>query len=233
MANPAELLYLQLKAWNLSGSRDSAEGRRQLRVDVTMAIRRHEAALSNWRATSELLDEAEKLGQIPVDVVNTYRQHLPTWGSMVLSFPDGWKTVYSFDYAAMQMLSTLGHQLDSLVPKLPDGAADDFEKALEKVLTALKDDPSISEGVKKYMVGLIIHMKLVIEEYRLNIRGDYDLSRAATLLKSTIDTAYQASSDEHKGVWEKLKGLFSWKSVAKAGVEMTPTLVAMIAQSGG
>ncbi|CPR57366.1 hypothetical protein P5V78_02130 [Mycobacteroides abscessus subsp. abscessus] len=233
MANPAELLYRQLKAWDLAGSQQNAEQRRALNKDLTMAIRRHEAALSNLRAVGELLDEAEKLELMPSDVIELYRGYLPAWGRMVLSYPDGWRNIYYFDSPSMQMLSTLGHQLDPLVRKLPTDAADAFEKALDEVLTALKDDSSIELNVKKYMLGLIIHMKLVIEEYRLNMRGDYDLFRAATLLKTSIDTAYEATDEDHKGMWARLKELFTWKDVTKAALELSPTIAAMITESGG
>lgn len=233
MANPAELLYQQLKAWNLSGTREGAESRRQLRVDLTMAIRRHEAALSNWRATGELLDEAEKLALMPPDVVNTYREHLPAWGRMVLAYPEGWSATYGFDASSIQMLSTLGHQLDQLVPKLPPGVEDAFEKALDEVLRALKEDPSIDADIKKYMIGLIIHMKLIIEEYRLKIRGDYDLRRAATLLKVAVDTAYEATDKEHKGLWAKIKAALTWKDAAKTALDYGPAIASLIAESGG
>jgi hypothetical protein len=121
---------------------------------------------------------------------------MPTWGLMVLSFPGGWGGVQAFDANSLRLLSTLGPRLGTLVPKLEDGSADRFAAVLDQVLETLKNDNTIHGDVGRYLLNLILHMKMVIEEYRLDIRGDYDLARAATILKTTIDTAYNSSTNE-------------------------------------
>jgi hypothetical protein len=49
---------------------------------------------------------------------------------------------------------------------------------LDQVLETLKNDNTIHGDVGPYLLNLILHMKMVIEEYRLDIRGDYDLARS-------------------------------------------------------
>lgn len=175
MSNPADLLYTQLRAWNTANTRDTSDQRRGVGSDPWEALRRHEAALSNLRAIRELLDVAEKANLFPVQV---YRAEIPEWGKMILAFPHGWSQAANFNHESLRLLSTLGPQLRQIVPPLADGSVESFEQALDIVLDALKADPTIDGEVARYLLNLVIHMKLVIEEYRLGIRGDYDLARA-------------------------------------------------------
>lgn len=225
-ANPADLLYRQLVEWNPGGTNVGHGKRRKLDVDFTMALRRHTAALSNLHAVGELLDQADQANVFPVEA---YRAEIPEWGRMVLSYPHGWNASYAFKAESLTLLSTLGPQLRQLVPDLGADAAEKFEAALEQVLEALKADESICGEVAQYLLNLIIHMKLVIEEYRLGLRGDYDVARAATLLKATIDTAYEKSTDdEAKPRWAWLREVFSVRTAVALAVQWStlwPTLM--------
>lgn len=187
--------------------------------------------MSNWRATGELLDEAEKLDLFPV---GEYRTELPAWGKMVLSFPYGWGATHAFDPNSLRLLSTLGPQLRPLVPPLDPSSAETFEQALDQVLATLQADTSINGDVGRYLIGLVLHMRLVIEEYRLDIRGDYDLARAATLLKTTIDTAYASStSEETKPRWAWLREIFTLKNATQLAIEWGPVWAALMSLPSG
>jgi hypothetical protein len=224
-ANPADLLYTQLMVWNTTG-RETSDQRRGVGSDPREALRRHEAALSNLRAIGELLDVAEKANLFPV---HEYREEIPEWGKMILAFPHGWAQAANFNRESLRLLSTLGPQLRHIVPQLADGSVETFEQALDKVLEALKADTTIGGEVARYLLNLVIHMKLVIEEYRMGIRGDYDLARAATLLKTTIDTAYNKSTDdEAKPRWAWLREIFSVRTAIALAIQWStvwPTLM--------
>lgn len=227
-ANPAELLHKQLVDWDTEGKNVASGAYRGLRNEPRMAIRKHEAALANWRSVGELLDEIEAQGLFPVD---EYRSEANAWGLMILAYPHGWQKGSSFDRNSLRLLSTLGPQIRAhkLVPDLAEGSADAFERALDDVLATLKADPTIDGEVARYLLNLVVHMRLVIEEHRLNLRGDYDLARAATILKTTIDTAFDSSTDDiAKPRWQKLRKVFSIETAVQAAIQWStvwPTLM--------
>jgi hypothetical protein len=59
--------------------------------------------------------------------------------------------------------------------------------------------------------------------------GDYDLARAATLLKTTIETAWNTSTDEEaKKRWAALREIFSVRTAIALAIQWStvwPTLM--------
>ncbi len=181
--------------------------------------------MSHITAIRELLETAAQSDLFPVDV---YLGQLPTWTEMVLSYPDGWTaragmqqpfSMGAFDGNSLTLLRTLGPQLRPLVPSWSDGQRESFAQSLNELIETLRDDPTIKGDLAKYLLNLVLHMRHVLAEYEL--LGDFDLTRAVFLLKASVDTAADNSTDpKSKTAWERIRSVFSFGAVAtKAAIE--------------
>lgn len=206
MANPAELLYRNLMQWNQEPNNDprvpahrkpTPEKHRNLATDRSHALRMHEIALGYIAEIRELLDTFELMTGTDVD---EFRRELPNWTAMVLSYDNGWKQAKSFDEDSLRWLKTLGPMLNGLVPKFDDDDIAEVAKGLKELLDILEQESSLGRELSIYLFNLINHMKWVLADVKL--QGDFKLARTVTLLRDSIATADDVSTDP------KLKPLY-------------------------
>lgn len=224
VANPAELLLARLESWNTQDTRQPPGDRRQFGSDRTAALRLHEIALSYITAIRELLDTAERSQLFPV---GDYRAELLAWTEMVLAYPAGWfserdaqpSNYGAFDPHSLRLLRTLGPQLRPLLPAWTEEQRNGFADGVAELVETLRDDPTIKGELANYLLNLVLHIRHVLAEY--DLRGDFDLTRAVFLLKASVDTAADSSTDdESKPRWQRLRRLFSiTAATGKAAIE--------------
>lgn len=206
MANPAELLYSTLVQWNLQPNRDPRIApankpmpakHRQLTSNRDYALRMHEIALGHIAEIRELLDTLELLTGMDV---SEFRREIPNWTEMVLSYDNGWRDAELFDDASLRWLKTLGPMLQGLVPEFTDSDLAEVNKGLNDLLKILKREKTIGRELTIYLLNLINHMKWVLADAK--VQGDFKLARTVTLLRDTVETADEVSTNP------KLKPLY-------------------------
>lgn len=200
MANPAELLYNTLVQWNLQPdnrpnvhpqSKPTPAKHRQLATNRDEALRRHEIALGYIAEIRELLDTYEYVTGTDVE---EFRHELPNWTEMVLSYDNGWQQAKLFDSGSLRWLKTLGPMLAPLVPEYSDNDIADVGKSLVELLEILKQEETIGSDLKVYLLTLINHVKWVLVDVK--IQGEFKLDRAVNLLRESVRTAEETSTDD-------------------------------------
>ncbi len=218
VSNPAELLYNNLVGWNPPNisPQTAPENRRNLNANRDHALRMHEIALGYIAQIRELLDTLEQTTGIDVD---EYRRELPNWTAMVLAYPKGWQTAQPFNDTSMRFLKTLGPLLNGLVPKYTDDDINEVAAGLKEILQLLEKETTISRTLTVYLLNLINNCRWVLYDYRL--QGDYAVARATTLLRDTIRTASESSTDQAlKPLYQRLLGVFKRKDVITGTLEL-------------
>lgn len=225
MANPAVLLYNTLVQWNLQPNNDPRvpaankpmpAKHRQLTSNRDHALRMHEITLGYIAEIRELLDTLELTTGMDV---SAFREEIPNWTEMVLSYDNGWQQAKLFDDGSLRWLKTLGPLVDPLVPKFSDDDIAEVGRGLEELLELLKQETTISRELTIYLLNLINHMKWVLADVRL--QGDFKLARTVTLLRDTIQTADEASTDlDLKPFYKRVLDRFKRKDVVMNTLEM-------------
>jgi hypothetical protein len=217
------LLYAQLQEWNPpnNGRNDNTANYRQIPSDIAGAMRRHEIAMSHIASIRELVGTMEKIKNIPGD---DFRAELPNWTAVVMSYDNGWQTARVFAPEPLRILRLLIPLIRDLVPAYTPDQVGQLRGALDAVLRALYDDRTIDNALAVYLVNLVNHIRQVLDDY--DLRGDFELARATTLLQTTIQVARKASTN--KGMKARWKALYA-VSVAP---EIVPTVVNLSIAAG-
>lgn len=218
MANPATLLYNNLVQWNPPNvsTQTAPKVYRQLASNRDHVLRMHEIALGYIAQIRELLDTLEQTTNINVE---EFRRELPNWTAMVLSYDNGWSQARQFDRTSLRFLSTLAPLLDGLVPQFNDDDIAEVGRGVEELLDILSKEKTIGRDLAIYLLNLINHIKWVLQDVK--IQGDFQLARALTLLRDSIRTADEVSTDEHlKPRYKKLLRIFKRKDVVTSALEM-------------
>lgn len=218
MANPAELLYNNLVQWNPPhvSPDTSPEMFRNLASNRDHALRMHEIALGYIAEIRELLDTLEQTTNIDVD---EFRRELPNWTAMVLSFNNGWQQAKPFNAASLRWLKTLGPMLGGLVPKFSDDDIAEVAQGMKELLEILEQEHTIGRELTIYLLNLINHMKWVLADAKL--QGDFKLARVVTLLRDSVATADEVSTDpELKPLYKRVLEKFKRKNVVVNTLEM-------------
>jgi hypothetical protein len=219
VANPAELLYNNLVQWNPPNlsTQTTPENQRQLRTNRDHALRMHEIALGYIAQIRELLDTLDQLTGIDVD---EYRRELPNWTAVVLAYPNGWNAAEQFNDTSMRFLKTLGPMLRGLVPTYSDEDIAEIAEGLNELLQLLSKEKTLSKELAIYLLNLINHIRWVLHDYHL--RGDFEVARAVTLLRDSLGTASEFSTDPELKPWYKrLLQKFARKDVVMSAMELT------------
>jgi hypothetical protein len=200
MANPAELLYDQLTRWNNRAPNRSNALHRGLAGNFDTAAREHEIAMGHISAIRELVETAALADDAAAD---EFRAEIPKWTGMVLSFPAGWQGYGNFDTNSLQLLRILRRDLKAYVPTYTPDQIDSVRNALATTLELLRRDGTIKGALAIYLTNLLNHLRQVLDEY--DLRGDFDLARATTLLRETVRTAEEVSDNPQvKPLWARL-----------------------------
>ena len=226
VANPAELLYNNLVQWNPPNiSTQTAPAHyRNLNTNRDHALRMHEIALGYIAQIRELLDTLEQTTSLDVD---EYRRELPNWTAMVLSYTNGWSQAAQFDGASLRWLKALGPMLDGLVPEFSDDQIAEVAKGLNELLDVLSKEKTIGRELTIYLLNLINHIKWVLHDVK--IQGDFELARAVTLLRDSIRTADEVSTDEElKPRYRGLLRIFRRPETVTKSLEMGTAAVKAI-----
>ncbi|WP_142277130.1 hypothetical protein [Mycobacterium asiaticum] len=233
MANPAVLLFNHLVQWNPPTNNQGAylqpRKHRNLTSNFDHALKMHEVAMSYIGQIRELLDTLEQTTDYDVD---EYRSELPNWTAMVLSYDNGWQNGVPFDGASLRWLKTLGSLLDNLVPKYDDEDVAALSEGLNELLRLVAKEKTLNRSLTVYLLTLINHVRYVLHDYHL--RGDFELARATTLLRETIRTAGDASTNQELKPWyKKLLGVFSQKEVLPSTLQLGTAVTKAIEASQG
>jgi len=225
MANPAELLHDALLRWNLApdnrpqvhvSQKPTPAKHRQLTTNHDYALREHEITLGYIAEIRELLDTYEYVTGTNAD---EFRRELPNWTAMVLSYDNGWGQVKLFDDNSLRWLKTLGPMLAPLVPRYSDDDIANVGKSLMELLEILTQEETIDSDLKVYLLTLINHIKWVLVDVK--IQGEFKLDRAVNLLRESVRTAEDASTDDElKPRYNLLSKLLRRKDAVVKTLEM-------------
>jgi hypothetical protein len=103
--------------------------------------------------------------------------------------------------------------LNGLVPKFDDEDIVEVHKGLNELIEILEQETTIGRALSIYLLNLINHIKWVLAD--ANIQGDFKLARAVTLLRDSVLTADEVSTDpDLKPRYKGVLGLFRRKDVA-------------------
>ncbi len=192
----------------------------------------HEIALGYIAQIRELLDTLEQTTGMDVE---EFRRELPNWTAMVLTYPSGWSQAVQFDETSLRFLKTLAPLLNGLVPKYTDEDVQRAKDGLTELLELLSKETTIPRSLSIYLLNLINHVRWVLHDY--HIQGDFQLARATTLLRDTITTAGDASTDKELKPWyTRLRELFARKEVVDGTIALgtaAAKAVAAIEMGGG
>jgi hypothetical protein len=233
MANPAQLLFNNLREWNPPKNQQNAYAQprkhRSLTSNRDHALRMHEIAMGYIAQIRELLDTLEQTSSIDVE---EYRRELPNWTAMVLSYENGWTSGAPFDDASLRWLKTLGSLLDNLVPKYDDEDIAALSAGLSELMELVAKEKTVNKSLTIYLLTLINHVRYILHDYRL--RGDFELARATTLLRDTIRTADDASTNPELKPWYKrLLDVSAQKEVATGALQLGTAMTKAIEASQG
>lgn len=231
MANPAVLLFNNLVQWNPPNisTNTAPQKLRGLATNRDHALRMHEIALGYVGQIRELLDTLEQTTDFDVD---EYRRELPNWTAMILSYKNGWHQAEPFNETSLRFLKTLGPVLDSLVPKYDDSDVAALTDGLNELMGLVAKEKTLNRSLTVYLLTLINHVRYVLHDYQ--IRGDFELARATTLLRDTIRTADDSSTDPELKPWYKrLLGVFSSKEVVTGTIQLGTAAARAIEASQG
>ncbi len=219
VANPAELLFNNLVQWNPPNvsTQTAPASYRNLKTNRDHVLRMHEIALGYIAQIRELLDTLEQTTGLDVE---EYRRELPNWTAMVLSYDNGWNQAKPFDAGSLRWLKALGPLLNGLVPSYSDEDIKEVSAGLKEILELLQQETTISRTLAIYLLNLINNCRWVLHDYHL--QGDYAVARATTLLRDTIKTASESSTDPALKPWYQklLGGAFKRKDVVVKSLEL-------------
>ena len=109
--------------------------------------------------------------------------------------------------------------LDPLVPKYLDDEISEVGKGLIELLEILKQEETIDSDLKVYLLNLINHIKWVLVDVK--IQGDFKLARVVSLLRESVKTAEEATTnDELKQRYGLLSKLLRRKETVVKTLEM-------------
>lgn len=217
MANPAELLHRQFDAWNKSPKGRSVKAHRHLTTDNTHALRQHEIAMGHISSIRELLDTIDQTGDFSID---EFRAELPKWTAITLSYPTGWvANEVTFDSEPLRLLRILWQKLDTYVPAFTPDQIEAVRTALDTTLQLLREDGTIRGQLAIYLTNLLNHARLTLDDFEL--RGDFELAKAVTLLRETVRTASKASTNkEAKPKWKRMVKILTTPEVTPQVFDM-------------
>ncbi|GJO59116.1 hypothetical protein NJB1604_53000 [Mycobacterium marinum] len=197
MANPAQLLLNQLRAWN-KANQSAQKAREPLNWTA------HRIAVRHLDAIDELLAQLEQAGRN----TTVFRRHYPTWCQIVFTYPNGWTAQNSaaINQTALEHLENLADRLDDYVPTLRPGGLDEIQSYAEGILQLLDEDDTLDQLLKLHIGQVVAHLNWCVNNY--GAVGDFDLQEAVERLASSILRAWSASG--HKDWWRAKADKFVW-----------------------
>ncbi|STC97731.1 hypothetical protein [Corynebacterium renale] len=202
MANPAELLLTLFEKWNQdSGFVAETRGDDDL-------LSTHRQALTYIDQMSALIDELESRGKR----VRFHRAYLPRWIKTVFNYPRHWDSSGDkaiIDERQLQQLESLANDLDDIVPEADAAQIEAFKNYLTAVLTALEEDKTLPDDVRKQAKAVIIHIQTVVDQ--LAVVGEFELQGSLDRLLGVL-LRVAATSQQHAR-WVKILKTFVWPFV--------------------
>lgn len=190
MANPAELLAVQLTEWS-EGQSTTAYGRRGKLEEQSAEA--HIRAATHLSAIRELFDEMDAQG---LDS-KTFRDYWDKWVRALFVPGRNWEHSGSASINAddLAMLKALGVTLRQVCSPVDKTQFADLRRYLRGVEHALKNDETLRQELKSHLVRVISHVRWCVDNY--DTVGDYDLRRAVKDLEAEIVRVTKFSRAKH------------------------------------
>lgn len=210
MANPAQLLLNQLRAW-----RPNTPARPNIRPPTVQQVRNpagdgflaHRLAVQQLEAIDQLLDEMAGAGAD----VSVYRRNFPEWCKAVFAFSHGWDTQPAVDIpdGTLDHLQNLAEMMRYYVPVLQPNGLDSIRDYAQRVKDTLAQDASIPQQLHIHAHEVIEHLLWCVDRY--NLVGDFVLSEALERLAATVVRVAANSNEENRGGWRSFFSMtFVW-----------------------
>lgn len=220
MANPAELLLRQLRAWDNPAKTPPSKHRKLDTAERAEHLRHHEIAMAHVSAIRELLGVLAATTGVDYSI---YEKAIPQWTEMILNYPHAWNPqssvpTKSFNPTALAHLQTLAPQIDRVVPSYTDQERASLRTTFDDIATLLGEDDSLPTQMRTHFALMIGHMRQTLLEY--DISGDFELYRANVALKSLVDVATKNSkSRDRKPRWRQIGKELVFPTVVPMAIE--------------
>lgn len=202
MANPAELLLELFEKWNQNRAYVST-----VRDDDEL-LSDHRRALTYIDQITVLLDELESRGKR----VRYHRHFLSPWIKTVFNYPRHWNSSAEkaiIDVRQIQQLESLANDLDDVVPRVDAEQLEVFKRYLESVLSALDEDDSLPDDVRKQAKAIVLHVQTVVDQ--LSVIGEFELQDSLDRLLGILLRVTRSSRKRDQ--WINLLNNFVWPFV--------------------
>lgn len=222
MANPAQLLLDQLRAWHAPGAQRSAAEARGVGNNNAGRWLAERIAVRHLDAIDELLDEMEQAGRN----ITVFRRHYDKWADMVFAYPAGWaRGGGGLDTGELEHLENLADRLDDFVPTVRPGGLDDVRAYAEGIRTLIDEDDSIDALLKLHVKQVIAHLLWCVDNY--DAVGAFDLQDAVERLASSILRA--EANSKYKAKWKAARDTWVWPFVVNVIAAIPGNALAQLA----
>lgn len=194
MANPAELLFNLLSAWNKPGT----EPRKS----------RQDPQLENHRKAVRYLDEIEEILPILENDgvrVSLFKNYFPEWVKYVFNYPNNWDSQYDgkIDQNSLENLENLIGYANMAVPKLDIDKIAELRGYITSVIKKLIDDNSIPTTTRRSALIAARNILTALDE--LDSVGEFHLQKMLDSLAGSLVLVTHESKNT-QGWQEKTEG---------------------------